>query len=123
LEQGADLTVAPIGKPHIEVLFDPEDEGDVMFGEIGHPGCAEEFPTGDQAGDQAGDRGGAEEGTRSATAKRCAGRLSNCRRGPSPSTGGQRRCRRKARQHENIDVAPAELPVRAIQCEQPGPLA
>src|SRR4051795_11100220 len=101
----------------VEDVLDAQDERDVPLRKGRHPGRADELPIGDQSGDRGLAKDGAEAGQKGAPLSRGGGpgavkNVPHHRNGDAIAND---------REHQDIDVVPAELPTRAVKGQKPRP--
>src|SRR3954453_16298950 len=101
----------------VEGVFDTQDERDVPLSKGRHPGRADELPIGDQSGDGGLAKDGAEAEQKGAALSRggVPGAVENV---PHHRNGD---AIANDREHQDIDVVPAELPKRAVEGQKPQP--
>ena len=106
-----------IGEADVEGVLDAQDDRDVPLSKGRHPGPADELPIGDQSGDGGLAKAGAEAGQKGAPLSR-GGVPSSVETVPHHRNGD---AVADDREHQDIDVVPAELPARAVEGQKPRP--
>ena len=101
----------------VEGILDAQDERDVPLSKGRHPGPADELPIGDQSDDGGLAKDGAEAGQKGAPLSRGGGP------GSAENVPHHRNSNAVAddREHQDIDVVPAEFPTRTVEGQKPRP--
>ncbi len=106
-----------VGEADVERVLDAQDERDVPLSKGRHPGRADELPIGDQSGDGGLAKDGAEAGQKGAALSR-GGVPGSAENVPHHRNGD---AIANDREHQDIDVVPAERPARAVEGQKPRP--